>query len=138
MVTPIVFSTPLLAIALGLLAMHYARRLRADREQLFAQSCRAEHDRAQAQAELVLARAELARVREKRHAHPTVEMLDDLGSILLDIDGETRQFARYILGRLKNADRTLAAGRPGPYAYTPTTTDQRPPRPGADVRLWKR
>lgn len=125
-------TSAVVAAALGLLAWQQYRRARAA-------LCQAESDRAQAAADLLLARAEIGRIRERRRTHPDAYMLDDLGAILLDIDVELRQSARYLMARLKDADQVIARGRPGPHAYTSTTTTTaaRPPRPGAQVCLWK-
>ena len=103
---------------------------------------------------------EPARARLKAYPHPTVEMLEDLGAVQLDIHTELkifveyadrmleqigapaimrsqlRQLYRYLLSRLRSANSILQAGRAGPYAYKSTSTANRPARPGTAVKIW--
>lgn len=104
------------------------------------------------------ARAELSRLREKRHTHQTVAMLEDLSAVHMDILGELRifyrrmggllarlypfsgvaseaallhrEFCTYTRARLRAIETIMHAGRRGPYSYTPPNAI-RPARPGA-------
>lgn len=102
-------------------------------------------------------RAEIARIRERRHTHQTIEMIEEAQAALMDIRLEmdiyqqvvvgflrignlpaliiyNAQFARYIRARIDSGMRTLQRGRKGPYSYTASTTAGRPDRPGMETR----
>ena len=89
----------------------------------------------QAEQTCVDLRAELETIRARRHTQATTAMIEDLQSILLDLDGEIKTSYRYLAARLKNAAAVLQTGRAGPHAYTPAPTHQRPKRPGT-IKLW--
>jgi hypothetical protein len=104
------------------------------------------------------ARVELRRIREKRHTHQTVAMLEDLSAVHLDILGELRifyhrmgallarlqpisgfaseagiyhrEFCTYTRARLRALETIMRAGRRGPFSYIPPAAT-RPARPGA-------
>jgi hypothetical protein len=142
-----------LACAAGLLVIDSARFLARRADESFVSACRAVHERDQAVAELETLRLELARVREKRHTHQTVAMLEDLSAVHLDILGELkiyfrrmgallerlpggaeaviyhREFCTYTRARLRTLDAIMKTGRHGPFSYIPPKAT-RPERPG--------
>lgn len=103
------------------------------------------------------ARAELQRLREKRHTHQTIAMLEDLSAVHMDILAELkifyrrmggllarlqpfsilaaeaalyhREFCTYTRARLRAVETIMHAGRRGPYSYVPPNAS-RPARPG--------
>jgi hypothetical protein len=142
-----------LACAAGLIVIDSARYLARRADESFVSACRAVHERDQAVAELETLRLELVRVREKRHTHQTVAMLEDLSAVHLDILGELkiyyrrmgsllarlqpgtdtviyhREFCTYTRARLNALNAIMKAGRRGPHSYIPPMAT-RPERPG--------
>lgn len=135
----LVLALNLIALGAGAIVIRLARGLSGRARAGFEQAARAEHLRAQLEAELV-------QLRQKRHTHATIEMLEDLESVNLDIAEELNvlyphlvfinQFYVWMRKRAEKQQHIIAAGRPGPYAYQPANTEDRPARPGAGVKLW--
>jgi hypothetical protein len=146
-------SLTLLSFAVGLYVISVARSLATRADENFVSACRAIQERDQVVAELDQLRAEIARLREKRHTHQTVAMLEDLSAVHLDILGELkifyrrmgallerlpggaeaavyhREFCAYTRARMRTIETIMHAGRRGPFSYVPPVAT-RPERPG--------
>lgn len=120
-------------------------------------AARAEYQLSEAVSARDAAWAELSRLREKRHTHQTIAMLEDLSAVHMDILGELRifyrrmggllarlqpftgvaseaallhrEFCTYTRARLRAIESIMHAGRRGPYSYIPPNAI-RPARPG--------
>jgi hypothetical protein len=78
---------------------------------------------------------ELDAIRQKRHTHATTLMIEDLQAVMSDLSIELNQSMTFLQARLAQSQKILNDGRPGPYAYKPLPSGDRPQRPG-QIKLW--
>jgi hypothetical protein len=143
MLTALVIVAVGLSLAAAMITIQIARALAAGQ----AQAVRVSEQ----------TRTELLRVREKRHTHQTIAMIEDLSAVGCDLAIElesfaTRQanllgrgasasaqaclaeFVTYARARLNTQILIIGRGRRGPFSYRPVNTHARPARPGSTSR----